>query len=64
MSLIIWHWERFNACLYRCYSKLNEVENNPKEQAWERGHEDDKKKVPTACTVAVKIMGKQLKHEY
>ena len=47
-----------------CYSKLNEVENNPKEQAGERGHEDDKKKVSTACTVVVKMMAKQLKHEY
>ena len=44
--------------------KLNVMEDNTKEQAEERGHEDDKIKVPTACIVVVKMMGKQLKHEY
>ena len=44
--------------------KLNVMEDNTKEQAEERGHEDDKMKVPTACTVVVKMIGKQFKHEY
>ena len=44
--------------------KLNVMEDNTKEQAQQRGLEDDKMKVPTACTVVVKLMGKQLKHEY